>query len=272
VKSILLSSFKSLLHSNRTRSVQNFVHPCPKYTSFALSFFFTSWMIWQKVWVEWYVSYDGVRLTSQNCGLYGLIFLPGWFVMWTMVRWYSLRLTLNLSTRALWQPPVLSGCPAIRDISGASGRVGKGNENSVSPSLWDFQGLLHAVKSYDMGPPALLPIRKECVLWIFIPLARLEAEDFGSSDKYTNHYTSKATEGVGLHRNSEPLLQYDYCPSRPPSVSILGDDYFYLSQPLSKSKSDVAQLRNASIMNVMFWQCESATYRQRIVTERSKVT
>jgi hypothetical protein len=108
-----------------------------------------------------------------------------------------------------------------------------------------------------MGPPALLPIRKECVLWIFIALARLEPKNFGSSDKYTNHYTTKAT---------------DYCPSRPPSVSILGDDYFYLSQPLSKSKSDVAQLRNASIMNVMFWQYESATYLQSIVTERSKVT
>jgi hypothetical protein len=33
-----------------------------------------------------------------------------------------------------------------------------------------FQEFLHAVKSYDMGPPALLPIRKESVLRIFIAL------------------------------------------------------------------------------------------------------
>jgi hypothetical protein len=31
-------------------------------------------------------------------------------------------------------------------------------------------GLLHAVKSYDMGPPALLPIREEGGLRIFSPL------------------------------------------------------------------------------------------------------
>jgi hypothetical protein len=30
--------------------------------------------------------------------------------------------------------------------------------------------ILHAVKSYDVGPPALLPIRKEGVLRIFIAL------------------------------------------------------------------------------------------------------
>jgi hypothetical protein len=27
--------------------------------------------------VGWYVSYDGVSLTSQNCGLRGLLFMPG---------------------------------------------------------------------------------------------------------------------------------------------------------------------------------------------------
>jgi hypothetical protein len=46
----------------------------------------------------------------------------------------------------------------------------EGNENLVYPSPWDLGDLLHAVKSYDMGPPALLPIRKEGVLRIFSPL------------------------------------------------------------------------------------------------------
>jgi hypothetical protein len=31
--------------------------------------------------------------------------------------------------RHFWQPPILSGGPASRDISGESRRMGKGNEN-----------------------------------------------------------------------------------------------------------------------------------------------
>jgi hypothetical protein len=27
---------------------------------------------------HWYIGYDGVRLTSQNCGLYGPVFIFGW--------------------------------------------------------------------------------------------------------------------------------------------------------------------------------------------------
>jgi hypothetical protein len=47
----------------------------------------------------------------------------------------------------------------------------EGNENLVYSSPWDLKRvLLQAVKSYDMGPPALLPIRKESVLRIFIAL------------------------------------------------------------------------------------------------------
>jgi hypothetical protein len=50
-----------------------------------------------------------------------------------------------------------------------------------------------------MGPPAILPIRKEGVLRIVIALkksialAGFEPATFGSSDKYTNHYTTKGT-------------------------------------------------------------------------------
>jgi hypothetical protein len=42
-----------------------------------------------------------------------------------------------------------------------------------------------------MGPTALLPVRKEGVLRIFIAL---EPAIFGSSSKHTNHYTTKATK------------------------------------------------------------------------------
>jgi hypothetical protein len=50
-----------------------------------------------------------------------------------------------------------------------------------------------------MDLPALLPIREEDVLWIFIalknpsPLPGFEPTDFGSSGQHTNHYTTKAT-------------------------------------------------------------------------------
>jgi hypothetical protein len=45
--------------------------------------------------------------------------------------------------------------------------MGEGNENLVYRSPWDFKS---SVKSYVMGFPALLPIRKKGVLRIFIAL------------------------------------------------------------------------------------------------------
>jgi hypothetical protein len=39
-----------------------------------------------------------------------------------------------------------------------------------SISLDASTDLSHAIKSYNMGPPALPPIREEGVLWIFIAL------------------------------------------------------------------------------------------------------
>jgi hypothetical protein len=35
--------------------------------------------------VDWWIAYDGVRLTSQNCGLYVPIVHTRVIVMWTMV-------------------------------------------------------------------------------------------------------------------------------------------------------------------------------------------
>jgi hypothetical protein len=48
--------------------------------------------------------------------------------------------------------------------------MGEGYENLSIHPRGTSRVLLHAVKSYDMGPPALLPIRKERVLRIFIAL------------------------------------------------------------------------------------------------------
>jgi hypothetical protein len=122
-----------------------------------------------------------LRTVASMC----LLFIPGWFVIWTMVWWYWLRLTPNLSTTALWQPPllsgvpvsrhlwqplVLSGGPATRDISGASGRTGEGNENLVYLSPWDFKRSFTCHKILRHGTSSFTSHPKEGVLRIFIAL------------------------------------------------------------------------------------------------------
>jgi hypothetical protein len=116
------------------------------------------------------IVYDGVRLTSQNCGFYRPIVHPRAIMMWIMVWWYRLGLTPNLSTRALWQPPVLSGGPASRDISGAGRRMDEWNQNLFYPSPWDSNRSLtcrtilrHETSGFTSHP-------YECVLRIFIAL------------------------------------------------------------------------------------------------------
>jgi hypothetical protein len=123
--------------------------------------------------------------------------------------WYWLGLTPNLSTIALW-PPVLDGFlsaetflaatstvwfPAIRDVSGASGRMGEGNENLVYPSLWDFKRsftsrkiLWHETSGFTSQP-------KEGVLRIFIALAGLEPATFGFSGKHCKATAQRGTTG-----------------------------------------------------------------------------
>jgi hypothetical protein len=60
------------------------------------------------------------------------------------------------------------------------------------------RGLQHAVKSYDMGPPALLPLRRKVCCGILLPLkinliAGFEPANLGSNGKLTNPYTTYAT-------------------------------------------------------------------------------
>jgi hypothetical protein len=99
---------------------------------------------------------------------------------------------------ALRHPQVLSDGPAIRDISRASGRWAKEmTVQSVHPRETS-RDLLDAVKSYIMGLPALLPIRRNVSCGFLsslksIALARLEPSTFGSSGKHTNHFTTIAT-------------------------------------------------------------------------------
>jgi hypothetical protein len=88
--------------------------------------------------------------------------------MWTMVWWYWLGPTPNLSTRALWQPPVLSGGPGIWDIY--DGEWAKEMKIYSIRPRGTSRDLLHAVKSYDVGPSRFTSQPKESVLRIFIAL------------------------------------------------------------------------------------------------------
>jgi hypothetical protein len=95
----------------------------------------------------------------------GLLFIPGWL---RCGPWYRLGLTPNSSTRALWQPPVLSGGPVSRDISVASRRMGEGNDNLVYPSPWDFKVSFTCRKILRHGISGFTCHPKEGVLRIFI--------------------------------------------------------------------------------------------------------
>jgi hypothetical protein len=77
--------------------------------------------------------------------------------------------------------------------------------NSVYSSLWDFKS---SFTIWDL--PALLPIREEGVLRIFIALKNpspwpgFEPTTFGSRDQNTNHYTTKTTN---LHLKEEIFIR-----------------------------------------------------------------
>jgi hypothetical protein len=74
--------------------------------------------------------------------------------------------------------------------------MGEGNENLVYPSPWDFKRSLTRRKILRHGIFGFTSHSNKDVLRIFI-----EIVTFGSSDKHTNHYTTKATCGVVLVPN-----------------------------------------------------------------------
>jgi hypothetical protein len=72
--------------------------------------------------------------------------------------------------RYLWQPPVLSGGPAIRYTSRARGRVGGGSENLVYPPPWDFKTSFTCRKFVRHRTSGFTSHPKEVVLRISITL------------------------------------------------------------------------------------------------------
>jgi hypothetical protein len=87
-----------------------------------------------------------------------------------MAWWCRLGLTPNLSTRALWQPPLAPGGPVIRGMSEAIGRMDEGNEYLVYTSPWDFRRSLRCRKILRHGTSGFTSHPKEGVLRIFIAL------------------------------------------------------------------------------------------------------
>jgi hypothetical protein len=136
-----------------------------------------------------------MRLTSQNCGLYGPTVHPRLTAMWTIVWWYRLGLTPNSSTRALWQPPVLSGGPFSWHISEASRRMDEGNENLVYPSPYNFKSSLICRKMLRHGTfPLYFPSERKVCCGILSPLKFHHQGDTTSVDEMITALLSLCTE------------------------------------------------------------------------------
>jgi hypothetical protein len=81
------------------------------------------------------------------------------------------------------------------------------------------RGPYDAVKSYDMGPPALLHIRRKMCCGFLSPLkiksialAEFEHATYVYNSKHTNHYATKATrEQLRKLFNDVVLLGHDLC-------------------------------------------------------------
>jgi hypothetical protein len=150
----------------------------------------------------------------------GLLFIPGWFSMWTYMMIlaggnsqlvYQSALAAFSTVRRSYQQRHLSVVasstywfPVSRDISGSNQyslvfchpkhlwskrEVGEGNENLVYRPRGTSRDLLRAVKSYDMGPPALLSIRREVCCGFVSPV---KIHHHGRA-RTRNHCTTKTT-------------------------------------------------------------------------------
>jgi hypothetical protein len=127
-----------------------------------------------------------VSLTSQNYGIFGPIVHPRVIcdldhimIILTEANSQLVYQSPLAATSAVWrscpqrhpwQHPVLAGCPAIRDISGASGTAGEGNENLVYPYPWGFKRSFICPKILRHGTSGFTFHPKESVLRNFIAL------------------------------------------------------------------------------------------------------
>jgi hypothetical protein len=105
---------------------------------------------------------------SRNCG-HQWAYCSPLVVIWaciTMVEWYRQGKTPDSYTRAFWQSYLQSHLVASQE------ELGEGN---YTFSLWSIfvhtlKLFLHAVKSYDMAPTAVFPLRRKAGCGFLSPL------------------------------------------------------------------------------------------------------
>jgi hypothetical protein len=54
-------------------------------------------------------------------------------------------------------------------------------------SVSQYRDLYHAVRSYDMGPPTLISLRRKSCYGFLSPLAGYEPTNLGSNGKHNHH-------------------------------------------------------------------------------------
>jgi hypothetical protein len=102
------------------------------------------------------IDYDGVRLCLRTAATNGpIVHPPGNVWAWRAI------VMMMLAGDISWLVNQSSLAVLPAETSGASRRNGLRAENFAYRYLKYLKGFLPAVKSYDMGPPALLPIRRK---------------------------------------------------------------------------------------------------------------
>jgi hypothetical protein len=111
----------------------------------------------------WLIDYDGVRLTSQNCSHHWpIVHPPG------ECEWRAVVMMMPAGENSLVYQSLLVVLPA--EISGASSRSGRRNENLRIQYLWYVKGSSTCRKILRHGTSGFTSNLKEGVLWIFITL------------------------------------------------------------------------------------------------------
>jgi hypothetical protein len=116
--------------------------------------------------IDWVNDYGGGRLCLRTAATNGPnVHPPGDSLCEHAERWWWWRrlwITPDSSTRALWQSYQQSH---LGQLEGMDEGV------RIFPiSIWNTSDVQHVVKSYDRGPPALLPVRRNVCCGFIWPL------------------------------------------------------------------------------------------------------
>jgi hypothetical protein len=119
----------------------------------------------------------------------GLLFIPRWYM--------SMKIHGGIISTGenSWfvHHNSLAILPAQPSSSKAEGTGGGNDEFFLTKYLFHTSKVsLTCLKYYDMGPTALLPLRRKACCGFLLPSSEFEQENLGSNGKYTNHQTRLA--------------------------------------------------------------------------------